>query len=268
MSSRERTDQSTAATGTSSPRPHMDVSAGKPLSDPQTQSRSVPETAGDVNAFLAQVAATPKRTAACQRGRLIFALDATASRQPTWDRACHLQAEMFEAAHGLGGLDVQLLFYRGYRECKAGKWTSDSQKLLRQMTAVQCLAGHTQIARMLRHVAKETEKQRVNAVVFVGDACEEDIDDIGHEAGKLGLLGVPCFMFQEGHDPAVANVFRQVAKLSGGAYCPFDAASARMLKDLLAAVAVFAAGGRAALESHSKSAGRSILQLTSQLRGG
>ena len=175
---------------------------------------------------------------------------------------------MFQAAGEVGSLDIQLLFYRGFRECKAGKWTSDSARLLRQMTAVQCLAGHTQIARMLRHAVSETEREPVNALVFVGDACEEDIDDIGHEAGRLGLLGVPCFMFQEGGDPVVANVFRQVAKLSGGAYCPFDAGSAQALRDLLKAVAVFAAGGRTALESHAARAGGSVLRLTRQMSGG
>ena len=44
------------------------------------------------------------------RGRLIFALDATASREPTWDRACRIQGEMFEATAALGGLDIQLVF--------------------------------------------------------------------------------------------------------------------------------------------------------------
>ena len=43
-------------------------------------------------------------------GRLLFAMDATASREPSWDQACHLQAEMFGATDGLGGLEVQLVF--------------------------------------------------------------------------------------------------------------------------------------------------------------
>ena len=44
-------------------------------------------TSKDVNAFLAKVAATPVKKVGVKPGRLIFALDATASRQPTWDQA-------------------------------------------------------------------------------------------------------------------------------------------------------------------------------------
>ncbi len=70
----------------------------------------------EIDAFLAKVAATPA-PAAGGRGRLIFALDATMSREPTWDTACHIQAEMFEATRAIGGLDVQLVFFRGFGEC-------------------------------------------------------------------------------------------------------------------------------------------------------
>ena len=68
--------------------------------------------------FLSKVAAIPNRASTGRRGRLIFALDATVSRQPTWDQACHIQAEMFQETEALGGLDVQLVYYRGFRECK------------------------------------------------------------------------------------------------------------------------------------------------------
>jgi hypothetical protein len=206
----------------------------------------------------------PVRTGA-DRGRLIFALDATASRQPTWDRAQHLQGEMFTAAAGLGGLDVQLVFYRGFGECKASPWVQDAKALLAKMTAVTCLGGHTQIGRVLSHARRQTESKRVNALVFVGDAVEEDPDHLCHLAGELGLLGVPVFVFHEGGDAAAASVFRQIAKLSRGAYCPFDAASAGALKDLLRAVAVFAAGGRAALADWSKGRSEAVRLLAHQV---
>ena len=48
------------------------------------------------------------------------------------------------------------------------------------------------------------------------------------------------------------NTFRQIAELSGGAYAPFNSSSAEELKNLLAAVAVYAAGGRKALEKFEK----------------
>lgn len=221
----------------------------------------------EVDAFLRQVAATPPPPKqGTGRGRLIFALDATASRQPTWDRAMNTQAEMFEAAAGLGGLDIQLLFYRGFGECKASKWHADAGGLLRAMTAVNCLAGRTQIARVLRHAAKESRKRKVNALVFVGDSVEENVDELGHLAGELGLLGVPCFLFHEGNDPAARQAFQQIARLSGGACCRFDGTSVQELRDLLAAVAVFAAGGKKALADFSQQRGGAALQLTHQLR--
>ncbi|MBC6416637.1 MAG: VWA domain-containing protein [Rhodospirillales bacterium] len=224
----------------------------------------LPETSADseVDAFLSRM----KMRSNSGGGRLIFALDATASRQPSWDRASHLQAEMFQAAHALGGLSVQLLFYRGYRECKASPWLEDSGELLRRMTSVSCSAGHTQIARILRHAAKETGKAKVDALVFVGDALEEMIDDLGDAAGALGLLGLPCFMFQEGNNPRVRRAFEEVAKLSGGACCHFDARSAQQLRDLLGAVAAYAAGGRRALLDYGAKRGAAVALLTRQLR--
>jgi hypothetical protein len=216
--------------------------------------------------FLSKVAAIPNRASTGRRGRLIFALDATVSRQPTWDQACHIQAEMFQETEALGGLDVQLVYYRGFRECKASKWYGQSAPLLRAMTGVECLAGRTQIGRVLRHAKKEAAQQQVNALVFVGDAMEEPLDELGHLAGELGLLGLPCFFFHEGDDGLTRQAFEQLARLSGGACCHFDAASAQQLRDLLAAVAVFAAGGLKALADFSGKRGGAARLLTHQLR--
>ena len=152
------------------------------------------------------------------RGRLIFALDATASREPSWDRACRIQGEMFEATAGLGGLDVELVFYRGFNECKASRWMASAADLHRAMRAVSCLGGETQIERVLDHAIAETKKRKVDALVFVGDAMEEDVDRLCRLAGELGLLGVPAFVFHEGDDPVAARAFKQIAKLSRGAY--------------------------------------------------
>jgi hypothetical protein len=201
-----------------------------------------------VAAFLNKVASLPQvRPASGRRGRLIFAIDATASRQPTWDRACRLQGEMFQATRDLGGLEVQLVYFRGFLELAATPFLTDAEELTRRMTGVQCLGGQTQIQRLLEHVLGQTRREKVNALIFVGDAVEEAPDPLCHLAGQLGLHGTPCFLFHEGDSPLVANVFKQMAKLSGGAYAPFDSASAGALRDLLRAVAVYAAGGRGAL---------------------
>ncbi|MGE0666341.1 MAG: hypothetical protein AB7O49_07250 [Sphingomonadales bacterium] len=221
---------------------------------------------GEVDAFLRKLAMTPT-PAAAGRGRLIFALDATMSRQPTWDRACHIQAEMFQEAEAVGGLDIKLVFFRGYRECKASPWFGRSEPLTRAMTSISCQGGYTQIARVLKRAVKEAREAKVNALVYVGDSCEEEIDAVCAVAGELGLAGVPCFMFQEGGDPYAESVFREVARLSGGAWCRFDEGSAGQLRDLLRAVAVFAAGGRKALADHGARQGGEALRLARLLPG-
>lgn len=185
--------------------------------------------------------------AAAGRGRLVFAMDATMSRQPTWDMALALQAEMFKAVKAIGGLDVQLMYFRGNSECRASRWVSDPDALAHLMTRVTCAGGFTQIRKVLSHTREEAAKKPVNALVYVGDCMEEDVDDLCGRAGELALLGVPVFLFQEGSDARAEKAFREIARLTKGAYCRFDAGSAAQLKDLLSAVAVYAAGGRKAL---------------------
>jgi hypothetical protein len=209
---------------------------------------SPPATAShsEIDSFLAEIK-TIASTGSGTRGRLIFALDATASRQPAWDTACELQAEMFREASVAGGLDMQLVYYRGLGECRASRWLSNPEQLAKTMSQITCNAGHTQIEKILIHAGKETKLLRVSALVFVGDAVEENPDTLANEAGELGRLGVPVFMFQEGHDREVEHTFRNIAQLTRGAYCHFDPGAARQLAELLRAVAVYAAGGMAAL---------------------
>jgi hypothetical protein len=196
---------------------------------------------------------------------LIFAMDATASRGPTWDHACQLQAEMFAETAALGGLAIQLCYYRGFNEFSTSAWLTDTAALQQRMAAVQCLGGHTQIRKVLRHAIAEAKQQRVNALVFVGDCMEESVDDLCQLAGELGIRGVPAFLFHEGGERVAEHAFRQIAKLTNGAYCPFDAGSAQQLRDLLSAVAVYAAGGRRALEHFSQRRGETVRQLSRQI---
>ena len=184
-----------------------------------------------------------------ERGRLIFALDATLSRQHTWDLACHIQAEMFETVENVGGLDVQLNYFRGFRECRSSPWVSETTILQNYMGRISCRGGRTQIKKVLINALREQSRQSVDALVFIGDAMEENLDVLCDKAGELGLLGVPMFVFQEGRDPTTERAFKEMARLSNGAYARFDQASAKHLSALLKAVAVYAAGGLKALEA-------------------
>lgn len=229
---------------------------------PKRSSRS------EIDAFIKKAASLPVSKPAGQTGRLIFAMDATASREPTWDHACHIQAEMFAETAALGGLEIQLCYYRGIGEFKASSWLTDTASLQRKMVAVRCLGGHTQIGRVLKQATAMAKQQRTDALVFVGDCMEEDIDELCQLAGVLGMHGVPAFMFHEGGDTRAGHGFRQIAKLTKGAYCPFDAGSASQLRDLLSAVAVYAAGGRLALERFSQRRGETARRLSQQIDKG
>lgn len=235
--------------------------------DDKTQLPAAAKNAA-VDAFLRQVAAMPAARPATGRGRLIFAMDATASREPSWDHACQIQDEMFEATAALGGLDVQLVFYRGFNQCKASKWLSTAASLHDAMQAVSCEGGETQIARVLHHALSAADSGKIGALVFVGDAMEEKLDTLCNLAGRLGLRGVPVFAFHEGSDAVAERAFKEIARLSHGAYCRFDSGSAHELRALLGAVAAYAAGGQRALADYGRAVGGAALLLSRQLGPG
>ncbi len=234
----------------------------KPISTAKAASKGV-------SAFLDAMARTPALKPAGVTGRLIFALDATMSRQPTWRMARALQGAMFEAAsEARGGLQVQLVSYRGPGAFDVRPWSADAATLKAAMAGYSCRSGYTQIERVLAHASAETARQCVHALVFVGDAVEEDADALAGAAGKLGLQGVPAFMFQEGRSPNTERAFREIARLTRGAYCAFDEGSAEMLRALLRAVAIFASGGMRALDAHARQGGPAVKQIARQMGGG
>ncbi|WP_439105926.1 hypothetical protein [Congregibacter sp.] len=204
-------------------------------------------SSGDVRAFLQRARSVQRFSAT--RSRLLFAIDATASRQPTWDLACELQADMFRATDDLASLSIQLAYYRGIGELHLDAWQSDASALATRMSLVQCAAGRTQIARLLRAALTQQAAVSARGLVFIGDAVEENAAALQDLAGKCRLQSLPLFIFQEGHEPAAQRCFETMARLSGGAYERFDQSSAQRLRELLGAVARYAAGGRKALES-------------------
>ena len=216
------------------------------------------QTSGDIAAFVEKVGALARPNAS-RDGRLLFALDATMSRQPTWDLACQLQAEMFRAIPKPSALQVQLLYFRGFGECRASKWVLDGDALARLMSGIECRGGHTQISKVFAHARAEHARRRINAVIYVGDAIEENVDELAEKAGQIGLLGLPMFIFQEGSDSRVEAAFREFARLSKGAYARFDASAPQQLADLLKAVAAYAGGGKELLKLQTSTQARALL---------
>ncbi len=209
-----------------------------------------PSSSDAIGTFVETARRTPA-PAPTGRGRMIFALDATMSRQPTWDLAQGLQGKMFQAAAGLGGLEVQLVYFRGLGECRASRFVTGGEGLAALMSRISVRGGPTQIGKVLAHARDEARLAKVGALVFVGDAMEEQIDALLGLAGELALAGVKAFMFQEGADPAARRAFQEIARLTDGAYSAFDAGAAARLEALLRAAAAYASGGRAALEAQA-----------------
>ena len=220
----------------------------------------------EIDVFLDRVKALGPAVEPGQRGRLIFALDATMSRQPTWDTACRLQADMFREAGTVGGLDVQLVYYRGLAECRASPWVGEPQRLGALMSRIDCRGGHTQIGKVLNHARRENDRRKVAVLVFIGDAMEELLDGLCAAAGELGLRNVKAFMFQEGYDAVCERAFREIARLTGGAFCRFAPGAAHELAELLRAAAAYAAGGMKALADLKARRSTGAVKLLEQLK--
>ena len=196
------------------------------------------------------------------RGRIAFVIDATMSREHSWDAAAQIQAEMFAEAAKFGTLEMQVTYFRGFDEVKSSVWTSDARELQHFMGRVRCDSGHTKYARALACVRKEHQQQAISAVIAIGDMLEEEPRTL-YDA--VAGLGAPLFAFQEGNDfeqPEVARLreaFQEMARLTKGAYHAFDAGSIAQLRELLRAVAVFATGGLNALADLRTDSARKLL---------
>ncbi len=199
--------------------------------------------------------------------RLVFAIDATASRQPTWDLATELHAALFDEVERLGNIAVQLAYFRGIGEFVASPWMTTPGELKDRMVGVTCRGGRTQLVALLRHVLREARTHPVRALVFIGDCFEESKTELLELAGQLALRDVPLLLFQEGRDAAALDAFAAAAEITGGAHVPFAPGSAETLRQLLGAAVRYATGGRAALEDFARRhQGAGALALLTQIK--
>ncbi len=242
--------------------------APAPTRHPDQQPSEPPAASAraEIDQFLHRVKSLGPAVEPGRRGRLIFALDATMSRQPTWDSACRLQADMFREAAAVGGLDIQLVYYRGLAECRASPWVAEAGRLGALMARIDCRGGHTQIGKVLAHARRENDDRKVAVLVFIGDAMEEPLDELCAAAGELGLRNVKAFMFQEGYDKVCEQAFREIARLTGGAFCRFAPGAAHELAELLRAAAAYAAGGMKALAELKARQSTGAVRLLEQLK--
>lgn len=224
-----------------------------------------PAASGSVRRFLAEVARTPVKARRPKNvQRLIFALDATGSRRPLWDKAMHWQQAMFAETADLGGIAVQLCYFHGLNRFVSSTWHEDADLLLAEMSRVKCRTGLTQLERLLQHALVEA-KQGLRALVYIGDAVEEDPEALLELGARLSARDTRLFLFQEGGDPRARQTFQRLAAVSRGAYSRFDQGSGALLRDLLGAAAVYAAGGKAALRALAAETTPAAGQLIRQL---
>lgn len=169
------------------------------------------------------------------------------SRLPTWDRAMTHQSSMFDVVGRTVDLTVQLVYFRWLDECRASKWVINAGALRNLMLGIACLAGKTQISKILKHAVKETTEEQVSALIYIEDAIEEGFEGFFQKPVELGVRGIRCFFFQDGQDIIAGRGFREMARLTEGAYFQLGPGSASELAELLSAVALYARGGMKAL---------------------
>ena len=184
---------------------------------------AISSPAAAIDAFVSSARKIGPSATAEARGRLVFALDATMSRQPTWDLACKLQGRCSRRRSKIGGLAVQLIYFRGFDECRASQWVIAPSALTKLMTQIDCRGGHTQIGRVLRHVRNAGASTGVKALVYVGDAMEEPVDALCAAAGEVGAPRRQGVHVPRGAGPGRGHAFKEIARLTGGAYARFDA---------------------------------------------
>jgi hypothetical protein len=191
----------------------------------------------------------PAETGTPVRPRLVFAVDATASREPAWAAARKVTDALVKALPG--ALDVALAVHGGSRVHTFTAFTNDAATLRDRAAGVACEAGLT---RLLPILSASMKRPGVRVVVYIGDVFEESLvqgrrlaDAMGGQGGGQGAgQGIKLIVLHDTSDPSArrdAEVFWDLAKRTGGCVLPFDASASGRLRDLLSAVAVYAVGG-------------------------
>ena len=183
----------------------------------------------------------PTETDTPHRPRLVFAVDATASREPAWAAARQVTDALVKALPG--ELDVALAVHGGSRVHTFTAFTNNAATLRDRAAGVSCQAGMT---RLLPILSASLKHPGVRVVVYIGDVFEENVVLGRRLADAMGVAGTKLIVLHDTADLSArrdAEVFWDLAKRTGGCVLPFDASAPGRLRDLLSAVAVYAVGG-------------------------
>lgn len=167
---------------------------------------------------------------------------------------------LFDVAREDEALAIQLCYFRGVMEFNASPWMTESAPLLDALDAVYCQGGATQIERLLKHSLDEYRgNTSIKAIVYVGDAVEENPETLNALAVKCRLARRPLLLFQEGRDATASRSFASMAALSNGAHVQLDDASGDRLRELLKSAVRFVVGGRKALRGSNTESDKLLL---------
>lgn len=200
-----------------------------------------------------QVDTAPAAPAA-RRPRLVFAVDATASREAAWASAKKITDRMFGVIPN--ALDVALAVHGGDDLHTFTTFSADVDAFRKQAAAVDCESGVTRLCDIM---ARTLDAGGVRVMSYIGDAFEEDADEALKLADRFRLRGIQAVMLSDGAEGKPLEVFRQIAERTGGAVLDFRAGDAALMGELLAGVATLAIGGRRLLEAQHTAGARLLL---------
>jgi hypothetical protein len=202
------------------------------------------------------------------RGCLGMVIDATASRDASWNAAKKIQRQLFARVSGDNRMVLRLVVMRGGGFKDYG-WHTDGEKLGSLIDRMQTDSGNTRIVDSLRAFIREPGGHKPAALILVGDCCEEKNADVLNAARELSQNGIRVYAFHEtvggttdrrANNSNAENLFRQVAAITGGAFAKFG--NGMPLADLCNAVAAYCAGGEEALKALGRRGDRAAQQLS------
>jgi hypothetical protein len=187
-------------------------------------------------------AVPPLVVAELPRAKLVFAFDATASRDSAWRTSTALTDALLAALPGQ--LDVALAVHGGGKLHTFTRFERDASKLRERAAGVRCEAGRSCLLDIL---VRALEVDGVGTVLYVGDVFEESHRRARKLAASLAARQIRLIILHDAPHPSQdddgADIFAEMTSLTGGCVLPFDASALPRLRDLLSAVAVLAVGG-------------------------
>ncbi|NRA46534.1 MAG: hypothetical protein HRU09_16405 [Oligoflexales bacterium] len=124
------------------------------------------------------------------RPKLLFSMDATASREHSWLIAQDITSSMFDEVPG--ELDVALAYHGGGILKNVSPFKSNAKQFKDAVSVVRCDAGPTALNAILQEAS---EVNGLKAMIYIGDCYEEPFVEAEYYARQLKLKGTRAFMF-------------------------------------------------------------------------